>query len=88
MVALFLSHSFFICFANGGFVVLSGFSPKDLQIAQQAQTGNPSIVYFLDNSPDYINLKGEVKTAADQVNAWAKAEGITYLAIFIQVSSC
>ncbi|KAL8280278.1 hypothetical protein RQP46_007392 [Phenoliferia psychrophenolica] len=61
----------------------SGFSPNDLRLAQKAQNANPPILYFLSDSPNYTNSAGRVLSASDQVDAWAKAQSIMYLSIFI-----
>ncbi|KAF5373122.1 hypothetical protein D9758_001480 [Tetrapyrgos nigripes] len=55
----------------------NGFTPFDLRIAQQ--NGN----YFVKHSPDFINTKGRVLTADDQVDALGQAQSIFYLSIFI-----
>ncbi|KAJ7642253.1 aminophospholipid-transporting P-type ATPase [Roridomyces roridus] len=63
----------------GYFVVFfkSGFSPSDLQRAQK------SGAYFSSSSPDFINGRGQTITASEQVDAFAKAQSIVYLSIFI-----
>lgn len=43
----------------------------------------PSITYFLPDSPNYVNLAGVSIPASVQVDAWAKAQSITYMSIFI-----
>ncbi|EJD00183.1 aminophospholipid-transporting P-type ATPase [Fomitiporia mediterranea MF3/22] len=59
----------------------SGFTPKDLQRAQEA-SGN-GITYFKDDSPDFINHAGRAIPASEQVIALAKAQSILYLSIFM-----
>ncbi|KAJ7221560.1 aminophospholipid-transporting P-type ATPase [Mycena pura] len=63
----------------------SGFSPSDLQRAQKAGTQffNHYAVYFSSSSQDFINYKGQAISGPDQVTAFAKAQSITYLSIFI-----
>ncbi|KAJ3541875.1 hypothetical protein NM688_g6031 [Phlebia brevispora] len=56
----------------------SGFSPSDLRKAQQ--TNNK---YFAKGSPDFINGRGQIIDASQQVDALAKAQGIVYLSVFI-----
>ncbi|KAF7294583.1 Cation-ATPase-N domain-containing protein [Mycena indigotica] len=55
----------------------AGFSPSDLQKAQKAGS------FFLKSSPDFINYKGQVLSASQQVEAFARAQSITYLSVFI-----
>ncbi|THU76214.1 hypothetical protein K435DRAFT_184667, partial [Dendrothele bispora CBS 962.96] len=55
----------------------NGFTPFDLRMAQQSGK------YFTDSSPDFINSRGQVLTASDQVDAFAQAQSIVYLSIFI-----
>ncbi|KAJ7494483.1 aminophospholipid-transporting P-type ATPase [Mycena galericulata] len=57
----------------------SGFSPNDLRRAQQ----NGHIDYFTSSSQDFINDRGQSITGAEQVTAFAKAQSIVYLSIFI-----
>lgn len=40
-------------------------------------------VYFTRSSPDFINGRGQIITATQQVEALAQAQSITYLSIFI-----
>jgi len=54
-----------------------GFSPKDLRSAQTAG------VYFLKGSPDFINNRGQTIKASGQIEAFAQAQSIVYLSIFI-----
>jgi len=56
----------------------SGFTPTDLRAAQSSKT-----TYFTNSSPDFINSRGQVLDASQQVEAFAKAQGIVYLSIFI-----
>ncbi|KAJ8507033.1 hypothetical protein ONZ45_g10547 [Pleurotus djamor] len=69
MVGSLLSY-FVVFFKNG-------FSPSDLRSAQQAG------VYFTNDSPDFVNYRGDIITASKQVDAFGQAQGIVYLAIFI-----
>ncbi|PVF94418.1 aminophospholipid-transporting P-type ATPase [Serendipita vermifera] len=54
-----------------------GFSPADLRKAQKAG------VYFLKDSPNFINSRGQSLDAATQVDGLAQAQSIVYLSIFI-----
>ncbi|KAG6876170.1 hypothetical protein C0992_000603 [Termitomyces sp. T32_za158] len=54
-----------------------GFTPGELRITQKAN------IYFTRSSPDFINGRGQIITAAQQVEALAQAQSITYLSIFI-----
>ncbi|KAG6860192.1 hypothetical protein C0995_014560 [Termitomyces sp. Mi166 len=54
-----------------------GFTPRELRITQKAN------IYFTHTSPDFINGRGHTITAAQQVDALAQAQSITYLSIFI-----
>jgi len=54
-----------------------GFTPKDLRRAQLAGD------YFVKSSPDFINSRGQTIDAAGQVEAFAQAQSIVYLSIFI-----
>lgn len=67
----------------GYFVVFNaaGFSPRDLQRAQKASTLDDPIVYFLANSPDFVNSAGRVIVAADQAIAWGQANSIMYIGV-------
>jgi len=55
----------------------NGFSPRELRITQQAG------IYFLKSSPDFINKRGQVITASQQIDALAQAQSIVYLSVFI-----
>ncbi|KAJ6546853.1 aminophospholipid-transporting P-type ATPase [Mycena capillaripes] len=55
----------------------AGFSPSDLKRAQK--TGK----FFTSSSPDFINGRGQTLTASEQVDAFAKAQSIVYLSVFI-----
>ncbi|KAJ7184453.1 aminophospholipid-transporting P-type ATPase [Mycena filopes] len=55
----------------------AGFSPTDLKRAQKAGS------YFTKSSPDFINGRGRTLTASDQVDAFAQAQSIVYLSVFI-----
>ncbi|KAF8528202.1 aminophospholipid-transporting P-type ATPase [Hysterangium stoloniferum] len=57
-----------------------GFSPSDLRRAQKMSGGK---VYFTKSSPDFVNHAGKTINAADQVDAFAQAQSIVYLGIFI-----
>ncbi|KAM5542747.1 hypothetical protein V8D89_003708 [Ganoderma adspersum] len=61
----------------------NGFTPGDLRRAQSALNASPSITYFLKDSPDFTNSRGEVIPAWKQVDALAQAQSIVYLSIFI-----
>ncbi|KAJ7063657.1 aminophospholipid-transporting P-type ATPase [Mycena amicta] len=63
----------------GYFVVFfkAGFAPSDLRKAQKAGT------YFSSSSPDFVNYRGDVLSASQQVDAFAQAQSITYLSVFI-----
>ena len=43
----------------------------------------PAVLYFQKNSPDFLNGRGQIIHAADQVDALAKAQSIVYLSVFI-----
>ncbi|KAJ7577471.1 aminophospholipid-transporting P-type ATPase [Mycena floridula] len=55
----------------------NGFTPTDLRKAQQEAT------FFTKSSPDFVNSRGSVLTASDQVDALAQAQSIVYLSVFI-----
>lgn len=55
----------------------AGFTPGDLRRAQK--DGH----YFLKSSPDFVNSRGRVLNAPQQVDALAQAQSIVYLSIFI-----
>ncbi|EPS98398.1 hypothetical protein FOMPIDRAFT_41618 [Fomitopsis schrenkii] len=57
----------------------SGFSPADLRNAQASTTAT----YFQKSSPDFVNTRGQVMDASQQVEALAKAQSIVYLSVFI-----
>ncbi|KAH9914464.1 aminophospholipid-transporting P-type ATPase [Fomitopsis serialis] len=57
----------------------SGFTPTDLRTAQSST----SITYFTESSPDFVNTRGQVIDASQQVEALGKAQSIVYLSIFI-----
>ncbi|KAH9911673.1 aminophospholipid-transporting P-type ATPase [Epithele typhae] len=61
----------------------AGFTPGDLRRAQSALNAVPHITYFQSDSPDFTNSRGQVLTAAQQVDAFAQAQSIVYLSIFI-----
>jgi len=61
----------------------NGFTPVDLQRAQKIGTSAGATAFFLKNSPDFTNGRGEVIHAAQQVIALAEAQSIVYLSIFI-----
>jgi len=61
----------------------NGFTPKDLQRASAAQSASPKVFYFLKDSPDYTNTRGQVLSASQQVTALGEAQSIVYLSIFI-----
>ncbi|KAF8655874.1 hypothetical protein AX16_002957 [Volvariella volvacea WC 439] len=54
-----------------------GFAPSDLRNAQ-SEGG-----YFTKTSPDFVNSRGQVLSASAQVEAFAQAQSIVYLSIFI-----
>ncbi|KAG5717870.1 Sodium/potassium-transporting ATPase subunit alpha-3 [Termitomyces sp. T112] len=54
-----------------------GFTPRELRITQKSN------LYFSHSSPDFINGRGHTITAAQQVEALAQAQSITYLSIFM-----
>ncbi|KIM87383.1 hypothetical protein PILCRDRAFT_772356 [Piloderma croceum F 1598] len=54
-----------------------GFSPKDLRRAQTIGG------YFVKGSPDFINSRGQTIDASGQIEAFAQAQSIVYLSIFI-----
>ncbi|CCM04510.1 uncharacterized protein FIBRA_06691 [Fibroporia radiculosa] len=56
----------------------NGFSPSDLRLAQSSST-----TYFTTSSPDFVNSRGQVIDASQQVEGLAKAQSIVYLSIFI-----
>ncbi|KAF7353783.1 Cation-ATPase-N domain-containing protein [Mycena venus] len=60
----------------------SGFSPGDLQRAQKLGA-NAKTPFFTSSSPDFINSRGQTITASQQVDAFAKAQSIMYLSVFI-----
>ncbi|KAI0692233.1 aminophospholipid-transporting P-type ATPase [Cytidiella melzeri] len=60
----------------------SGFSPSDLRRAQLGKCES-LIPYFTKTSPDFINGRGQVIGASQQVDALAKAQSIVYLSVFI-----
>lgn len=55
----------------------NGFTPNELQATQKAG------VYFTKTSPDFVNSRGQVISAEKQVDAFAQAQSIYYIAIFI-----
>ncbi|KAI0713643.1 aminophospholipid-transporting P-type ATPase [Earliella scabrosa] len=61
----------------------NGFTPGDLRRAQSALTAEPPITYFQDDSPDFVNSRGETISASKQVDALGQAQSIVYLSIFI-----
>ncbi|KAI0737979.1 aminophospholipid-transporting P-type ATPase [Daedaleopsis nitida] len=61
----------------------NGFTPSDLRRAQSALTTSPSITYFTNDSPDFVNSRGESISASKQVDALGQAQSIVYLSIFI-----
>ncbi|KAL1947224.1 hypothetical protein VTO73DRAFT_14185 [Trametes versicolor] len=61
----------------------NGFTPGDLRRAQTALSASPSISYFTKSSPDFVNSRGRVLSASEQVDALAQAQSIVYLSIFI-----
>ncbi|KAF8191565.1 aminophospholipid-transporting P-type ATPase [Mycena galopus ATCC 62051] len=63
--------AYFVVFFKGGF------SPADLRRAQKLG------VYFTSSSPDFINGRGQTIEAWQQVQAFAEAQSITYLSVFI-----
>ncbi|KZV90337.1 aminophospholipid-transporting P-type ATPase [Exidia glandulosa HHB12029] len=67
--------SYFVVF------LVKGFSPTDLRKAQHANA--VALVYFMKNSPDFVNYKGRAINGPDQVDALAQAQSIFYLSIFI-----
>ncbi|KAI0956666.1 hypothetical protein AcW1_005290 [Taiwanofungus camphoratus] len=56
----------------------SGFTPTDLRNAQSSTT-----TYFTKSSPEFVNSRGQVFDASQQVEALAKAQSIVYLSVFI-----
>ncbi|KAI0303351.1 aminophospholipid-transporting P-type ATPase [Multifurca ochricompacta] len=54
-----------------------GFSPNDLRKAQK--DGN----YFKKHSPNFVNYKGQSLSGPQQVEAFAQAQSIVYLSIFL-----
>ncbi|KAJ7651867.1 aminophospholipid-transporting P-type ATPase [Mycena rosella] len=60
----------------------SGFSPADLQRAQKIGSLAPT-PYFLSDSPDFVNGRGQTISASQQVEALGKAQSIVYLSVFI-----
>ncbi|KAJ6500696.1 aminophospholipid-transporting P-type ATPase [Mycena sanguinolenta] len=60
----------------------SGFSPADLRRAQKIGS-TLKTPYFTSSSPDFINGRGQTISASQQVDAFAKAQSIVYLSIFI-----
>ncbi|KAH9890537.1 aminophospholipid-transporting P-type ATPase [Cubamyces lactineus] len=61
----------------------NGFTPGDLRKAQTALNNTPPITYFTNSSPDFVNSRGQVLSASQQVEALGKAQSIVYLSIFI-----
>ncbi|EJU00784.1 aminophospholipid-transporting P-type ATPase [Dacryopinax primogenitus] len=61
----------------------AGFSPYDLRRAQDAGSGSNPIVYFTAGSPDFVNARGQTLNGAQQYDALAQAQSITYLSIYI-----
>ncbi|RXW15573.1 hypothetical protein EST38_g10279 [Candolleomyces aberdarensis] len=63
----------------GYFVVFyrNGFSPSDLQRAQKLG------MYFKKDSPDFVNYAGRILDGPHQADAFAQAQSIVYLSIFI-----
>ncbi|KAF5344223.1 hypothetical protein D9756_011250 [Leucocoprinus leucothites] len=55
----------------------NGFTPSDLFQAQR--TG----VYFVEDAPNFINNAGRILTAAQQVDAFAQAQSVVFISIFI-----
>jgi sodium/potassium-transporting ATPase subunit alpha len=73
-----------------------GFAPSDLVKAQKAGSTSDIfffdhnlilniyfLVYFLKDSPDFINFRGQTINAAHQVDALGQAQSMVYLGIFI-----
>jgi sodium/potassium-transporting ATPase subunit alpha len=58
-----------------------GFAPGDLRRAQQASAHG--VTYFTNSAPDFINSRGQIIPASQQVDALAQAQSIVYLSIFI-----
>lgn len=56
----------------------NGFTPTDLRMAQSSKT-----TYFTKSSPDFTNSRGQIIGSSQQVEAFAKAQSIVYLSIFI-----
>jgi sodium/potassium-transporting ATPase subunit alpha len=71
----------------------NGFTPGDLVTAQkngcmahflsQMVLANSGEAYFTKTSPDFTNSRGQVINASQQVDAFAQAQSIVYLSIFI-----
>ena len=73
----------------------NGFSPGDLVAAQKngcmshfsihpkKQRLTMKKAYFSKTSPDFTNSRGQVFNASQQVDAFAQAQSIVYLSIFI-----
>ncbi|KZT74065.1 aminophospholipid-transporting P-type ATPase [Daedalea quercina L-15889] len=57
----------------------NGFTPTDLRNAQASTTAT----YFTKSSPDFVNTRGQVINASQQVEAFGKAQSIVYLSVFI-----
>ncbi|KAG6917021.1 hypothetical protein DXG01_004147 [Tephrocybe rancida] len=55
----------------------NGFTPAELRTTQKLG------VYYTSSSPDFLNSRGHIITAAKQVDALAQAQSIFYLSIFI-----
>jgi len=62
--------SYFVVFRH------SGFTASDLRKAAKND-------YFVNGAPDFVNSRGQVIKADQQIEALAKAQGIVYLSIFI-----
>ncbi|KAF8320135.1 aminophospholipid-transporting P-type ATPase [Clavulina sp. PMI_390] len=54
-----------------------GFTPNELRTCQQAA------IYFENNSPDFLNSRGQIITGPMQVDALARAQSMVYLSIFL-----
>ncbi|TFY58665.1 hypothetical protein EVJ58_g6280 [Rhodofomes roseus] len=57
----------------------NGFTPTDLRNVQSST----NITYFTKSSPAFVNTRGQVIDASQQVEALGKAQSIVYLSIFI-----
>ncbi|KZT61582.1 aminophospholipid-transporting P-type ATPase [Calocera cornea HHB12733] len=61
----------------------AGFSPYDLRVAQAAGSSSNPVTYFQTSSPDFVNARGQTLSGAQQYDALAQAQSITYLSIYI-----